>query len=191
MQRVGETLVPDEGVSAIDQSDDIVGIDLEGLVEDGEGLVEPAEYPKKNSAAIDLNVDPIRRHRQRRIIACQRLGKFAELHQHDATRIERVNVHRILCQDLVARDQGLLERAQFRERIGAVMERAEMVRIDRKRRVEILQRFGMPLEPEQRQPDIVERIGAPRLEQERRRIARTGILTNRCLSARCKALPRL
>ena len=81
------------------------------------------------------------------------------------------------------------KRSSSSKRVGAIVQRADMIGIDRQRAVETRQRLFGPLQAEQRQTEIVECIEALRLERQRRRDSL------RSASSACrvpnKALPRL
>jgi hypothetical protein len=66
--------------------------------------------------------------------------------------------------------------AQFGKRVGAIVQCADIVRLDGKRRVKPCQRLAMLAERNERQAEIVERIRAPRFDLECGPIARAGIV---------------
>ena len=143
VDRLGEAFVFDKGIAAVHQRGEVFWIERERLVETGERLVVPVEL-QQGAATIDRDIDAIGRLGQCRVVAYQRLGKAAQFCQHDTTGIERVGMRRMRREDLVAGRQRRFKRAQLEQPVGAVVQRAEMVWIERQRGVEFCQRLGVP-----------------------------------------------
>src|SRR5580698_11170813 len=87
---VGKAFVPDKGTSSIDQRGDILGVRCKRTFEGRYGLIVPAEF-HKSRAAIDLNVEALRRGSQCSVVVFQRFFEPMKFGEYDTAGIERLN----------------------------------------------------------------------------------------------------
>ena len=133
---------------------------------------------EQRRAAIDLDVDAIRRGRQRRVVARQRLLETAQLREYHAAGVERVGMRRICARTLSQGASAASNEPSSASALARLCSAPRLFGSMASAASKFVSASAWRPSAGQRQPEIVERIGTARLELERRLVACARLLVS-------------